>query len=201
MEKVIMLKLNKEYKKKYALNNLKDFYEKVFEKEKINKKEYYDLYYYNCKENKWAILSSIDEESFITFKQQEKLQIKLMPNLRKMLLPIPKGILDLFKVDYVITCTLSKEKISYKNNIIRLNKIEEPILECINIQMKNKKEKQIIKLYPKLLDKEIELYVVEPRRFYRIKDRILNNPLSQKLVLSYLDILSLTIKVVITIEE
>ena len=67
--------------------------------------------------------------------------------------------------------------------------------------MKNKKEKQIIKLYPKLLDKEIELYVVEPRRFYRIKDRILNSPLSQKFILSYLDILSLTIKVVITIEE
>ena len=41
MEKVIMVKLNKEYKKQYALNNLKDFYEKVFEKEKINKKEYY----------------------------------------------------------------------------------------------------------------------------------------------------------------
>ena len=96
---------------------------------------------------------------------------------------------------------LNKEGISYKNNIIRLNKIEEPILECINIEMKNKKEKQIIKLYPKLLDKEIELYVVEPRRFYRIKDRILNSPLSQKFILSYLDILSLTIKVVITIEE
>ena len=48
MEKVIMVKLNKEYKKQYALNNLKDFYEKVFEKEKINKKEYYDLYFYIC---------------------------------------------------------------------------------------------------------------------------------------------------------
>ena len=52
MEKVIMVKLNKEYKKQYALNNLKDFYEKVFEKEKINKKEYYDLYFYIVKENK-----------------------------------------------------------------------------------------------------------------------------------------------------
>ena len=69
MEKVIMVKLNKEYKKQYSLNNLKDFYEKVFEKEKINIKEYYDLYFYIVKENKWSILSSIDEESFINFKK------------------------------------------------------------------------------------------------------------------------------------
>lgn len=201
MEKVIMHKLNKVYKKQYALNNVKDFYEKVFEKEKIKKIEYYDLYYYKVKENKWLLLSDNDEEGFNIFKQQDSLQIKIIPNLRKMLLPIPKQLVNIFKIDYVMTCTLNKEGISYKNNIITLKTIEEPLLECIQIQIKNKKEKQMIKLYPKLLNKEIELFVVEPRRYYRIKDKILNSPLSQKFILSYLDILNLTIKVVIAIEE